>query len=153
MAVVSNIEWKTQEAVLNALSNNLDLPNIGGGVQLRRAYDESVPLVPPAVTVYAIQSQHAQDYGGRFAIDEVFVEITATTKVRDDQTGELVEQIIGAVRDQVRDTEFYNQLNAVVNFTAYGAEETGQSFRKDSKSDRMRRLTVKILANPSDLNN
>jgi hypothetical protein len=153
MAVASNIEWKTQEAILNALAQNLDLPTIGGGVQLRRAYDESNPETPPSVTVFAYQSKHPGAYGGRKAFDEVFVEIRALTKVRADQTGELVELIIGAVRDQVRDDQFINQLNAVVDFTAYGAEETGTSFRKDTKTDRTRRLTVRILANPSDLNN
>lgn len=151
MAVISNIEWKVQEAVLNALSTNADLTALG--VQLRRAHDASVEKNPPAVTVYCTQAQHPQDFGGRVAIDECFVELIAQTKVRDDADGFIAAQILGACRDQVRDTDFYNQLNAVVNFTAYGAEETGQSITLDDTTDRIRKLTIRVLCNPTDLNN
>jgi hypothetical protein len=151
MAVISNIEWKVQEAFLNALGTNPDLTALG--VQLRRAHDEANPVNPPAVTVYCVQAQHPQGYAGRTAIDECFVELIAQTKVREDQTGQTAAEILGACRDQVRDGNFYQQLNAVVNFTAYGAEETGQSATFDSTTDRIRKLTVKVLCNPTDLTN
>ena len=153
MAVISNIEWKVQEAVINALGTNPDLPTIGGGVQIRRAHDEDNPRTPPCVTVFCVQAQHPPAYGGRFAIDECFVELICETSVELDKTGSIVADILGACRDQVRDDAFYNQLNAVVNFTAYGAEETGTSETMDDARSRMRKMTIRILCNPTDLNN
>lgn len=149
MAVKSNTEWKVEEAVIGALAANLDI--VALDVPVQRAMVDAGGVAYPLIAVQCSGAEHPLTYGGAVGIEEALVEIFAYTARRADPTTEKVTELLGAIRDTVRDDDFKTTLSSIVDFTAFGTNEEGFSRVIDTDNVRVRSMSVRILCNVSDI--
>jgi hypothetical protein len=150
MAVLSNIEWKIESAVITALGLNDDL----SGINIRHAHDTSTDVVYPCITVQCFGSEHPDEYAGVTGFEIAFVEINAYTERRVDTTGATCALNLGACRDSVRDVNFLPHLNRESGLTVYGAKEDGPSLVLDTQGqnrERRRAFTIRCWATCTDV--
>ena len=148
MAVQSNTEWKVEEAVIAALEANVDV--IAGSVPVVRALADVEPVYP-CIVVQCVGVQHPQTWGGSVGIEDAQVELMAYTTRKADPTTFAVTELLGIIRDTVRDGNFVTTLSSIVNFTAFGTNEEGFSRVVDSERIRVRAMIIRVLCNVSDI--
>ena len=157
MAIQSNTEWKTESAFLAIMAAWADLATITGNdataITFRRWQDLSQEVTYPCVIVDA-QSMGNEPFGNITGYDQVEVEIECLTARWDDATGQLLSNIMGAVRDMLRDDDIYVDLTAAVNeFNVYGIDFTQPSYREMSADVRRGTFNLTVHATSSNVDN